>query len=82
MTFQEFEERTKIHAIMARNERRVVLENHIMWIPATLVLVQLEKFMDKTPTPSCDNCGSTDLVKIKGCIVCLKCHRKSDCNGW
>lgn len=30
----------------------------------------------------CPACGSSDLAKIKGCIVCLACRRKQDCNGW
>ena len=27
-------------------------------------------------------CGSGDLAKVKGCVVCLQCHYKQDCNGW
>jgi ribosomal protein S27AE len=36
------------------------------------------------PLPDvCPRCGeSLQLAKIKGCIVCLKCHFKYDCNGW
>jgi hypothetical protein len=31
----------------------------------------------------CPNCGeSQQLTKVKGCIRCLKCHFKFDCNGW
>jgi len=31
----------------------------------------------------CPRCGeSNDLAKIKGCIKCLKCGFKFDCNGW
>lgn len=31
----------------------------------------------------CPNCGeSHDLAKVKGCIKCLKCGFKFDCNGW
>ncbi len=47
-----------------------------------------------TPTPitrtnvddeatTCPRCGeSHDLAKVKGCIKCLKCGFKFDCNGW
>lgn len=31
----------------------------------------------------CPRCGeSTLLAKVKGCVVCLVCHFKQDCNGW
>ena len=31
----------------------------------------------------CPRCGeSQDLAKVKGCIKCLKCGFKFDCNGW
>jgi ribosomal protein L37AE/L43A len=31
----------------------------------------------------CPSCGETnDLAKVKGCIKCLKCGFKFDCNGW
>jgi DNA-directed RNA polymerase subunit RPC12/RpoP len=31
----------------------------------------------------CPNCGeSQELTKVKGCIRCLKCGFKFDCNGW
>ena len=31
----------------------------------------------------CLNCGeSHDLAKVKGCIKCLRCGFKFDCNGW
>jgi ribosomal protein S27AE len=31
----------------------------------------------------CPRCGeSNDLAKVKGCIKCLKCNFKFDCNGW
>lgn len=35
-----------------------------------------------SPVELCPACGSSDLAKIKGCIVCLTCRRKQDCNGW
>jgi ribosomal protein S27AE len=32
---------------------------------------------------TCPRCGeSNDLAKVKGCIKCLKCGFKFDCNGW
>jgi hypothetical protein len=32
---------------------------------------------------TCPHCGeSHDLAKVKGCIKCLKCGFKFDCNGW
>lgn len=31
----------------------------------------------------CPRCGeSKNLAKIKGCIVCLTCKFKFDCQGW
>ena len=35
---------------------------------------------DDTTCPSCGE--SQDLAKVKGCIKCLKCGFKFDCNGW
>jgi hypothetical protein len=44
---------------------------------------------DETPsskddeTTTCPHCGeSRDLAKVKGCIKCLTCGFKFDCNGW
>lgn len=32
---------------------------------------------------TCPHCGeSQELAKVKGCIKCLKCGFKFDCNGW
>jgi hypothetical protein len=32
---------------------------------------------------TCPRCGeSHDLAKVKGCLKCLKCGFKFDCNGW
>ena len=32
---------------------------------------------------TCPRCGeSRDLAKVKGCVKCLKCGFKFDCNGW
>lgn len=34
-------------------------------------------------TDICPRCGeSADLALIKGCLRCLKCGFKWDCNGW
>ena len=34
-------------------------------------------------TTVCPQCGeSQELAKVKGCIRCLKCGFKFDCNGW
>ncbi len=34
-------------------------------------------------TTVCPQCGeSKDLAKVKGCIRCLRCGFKFDCNGW
>jgi ribosomal protein S27AE len=35
---------------------------------------------DATICPRCNE--SSDLAKVKGCIKCLKCGFKFDCNGW
>ena len=34
------------------------------------------------PDEFCPACQSSDLAKIKGCIRCLRCGFKQDCNGW
>ncbi|MGC4083784.1 MAG: hypothetical protein QM736_17150 [Vicinamibacterales bacterium] len=32
---------------------------------------------------TCPRCGETrELAKVKGCIKCLTCSFKFDCNGW
>lgn len=37
----------------------------------------------ETQDTVCPRCGeSQDLAKVKGCIKCLKCGFKFDCNGW
>ena len=36
-----------------------------------------------TDETTCPRCGeSNDLAKVKGCIKCLQCGFKFDCNGW
>jgi uncharacterized protein (DUF983 family) len=38
---------------------------------------------DAGATTVCPNCGETQqLAKVKGCIRCLRCGFKFDCNGW
>jgi transposase len=38
---------------------------------------------DDDETTTCPRCGeSHELAKVKGCIKCLKCGFKFDCNGW
>ena len=37
----------------------------------------------ETDDTTCPRCGeSHDLAKVKGCVKCLKCGFKFDCNGW
>jgi transposase len=32
---------------------------------------------------TCPRCGeSRELAKVKGCLKCLSCGFKFDCNGW
>ena len=32
---------------------------------------------------ACPRCGeSQQLAKVKGCVKCLRCGFKFDCNGW
>jgi hypothetical protein len=31
---------------------------------------------------TCPACGSLQLAKVKGCIRCLHCHHKQDCDGF
>ena len=47
---------------------------------------------DATPAPPagpgeltaliCEQCGNADLIRVKGCWYCEKCHYKFDCYGW
>jgi hypothetical protein len=38
---------------------------------------------DPSDATTCPQCGeSHDLAKVKGCIKCLRCGFKFDCNGW
>jgi hypothetical protein len=41
------------------------------------------KKLDHDDATTCPRCGeSHELAKVKGCIKCLKCGFKFDCNGW
>lgn len=35
---------------------------------------------EATTCPRCNE--SRDLAKVKGCVKCLSCGFKFDCNGW
>lgn len=38
---------------------------------------------DDDDATTCPRCGeSQQLAKVKGCIKCLACGFKFDCNGW
>lgn len=42
-----------------------------------------ESINGEDDSTTCPRCGeSHDLAKVKGCIKCLKCGFKFDCNGW
>ena len=30
----------------------------------------------------CERCGNVNLIRVKGCWYCEKCHYKFDCYGW
>ena len=50
--------------------------------PETAHPAPIRKEIDDEAT-TCPRCGeSHDLAKVKGCIKCLKCGFKFDCNGW
>ena len=43
----------------------------------------------ETPSPPgvlttllCERCGNVNLIRVKGCWYCEKCHHKFDCYGW
>ncbi len=38
--------------------------------------------MNFEPAPQCPNCHSENIAKVKGCLRCLQCGFKEDCNGW
>jgi transposase len=38
---------------------------------------------EATSDTVCPRCGeSRELAKVKGCVKCLSCGFKFDCNGW
>ncbi len=37
---------------------------------------------DGTTTLVCERCGNTNLIRVKGCWYCERCHYKFDCYGW
>jgi ribosomal protein S27AE len=42
-----------------------------------------EPASSESDATTCPRCGeSQELAKVKGCIKCLKCGFKFDCNGW
>ena len=30
----------------------------------------------------CERCGNANLIRVKGCWYCERCHHKFDCYGW
>jgi transposase len=39
--------------------------------------------VDEDESTTCPRCGeSQQLAKVKGCVKCLACGFKFDCNGW
>jgi ribosomal protein L40E len=30
----------------------------------------------------CERCGNVNLIRVKGCWYCERCHYKFDCYGW
>ena len=56
--------------------------------PMTRPITPVRSAGTPAPTPdaeltTCPRCGeSRELAKVKGCIKCLSCSFKFDCNGW
>ena len=48
--------------------------------PVTTSPPRLDTDSDDTTCPRCGE--SQELAKVKGCVTCLKCGFKFDCNGW
>jgi transposase len=46
--------------------------------------IGVERKLDsQVSTDVCPRCGeAADLALVKGCLRCLKCGFKWDCNGW
>jgi len=36
----------------------------------------------RVTTLLCERCGNENLIRVKGCWYCEKCHYKFDCYGW
>ena len=52
-------------------------------IETSLAAERAQRSDADTDDTNCPRCGeSHDLAKVKGCIKCLKCGFKFDCNGW
>jgi ribosomal protein S27AE len=52
-----------------------------MAVPKPIRTAQPERTArDETTCPRCGE--SQELAKVKGCVKCLKCGFKFDCNGW
>ena len=43
-------------------------------------IASAEEDLESTTCPRCGE--SSQLAKVKGCVKCLKCGFKFDCNGW
>lgn len=37
---------------------------------------------ERTVEIFCERCGAANLVRVKGCWYCERCHYKFDCYGW
>jgi ribosomal protein L37AE/L43A len=38
--------------------------------------------IDAPTTLICERCGNVNLIRVKGCWYCERCHYKFDCYGW
>lgn len=52
-------------------------------------LIQNQRLAGSTPAPDtnvdavCPNCGEHEqLARVKGCVRCLRCGHKGDCDGF
>ena len=50
--------------------------------PTEAEIIALREDVARRLGEQCDNCGSQNIGKIKGCIRCFTCGYKADCNGW
>jgi hypothetical protein len=54
-----------------------------MALRVSIVRVKSPEPPDTDEETTCPRCGeSQQLAKVKGCIKCLSCGFKFDCNGW